>query len=75
MLDLGRYWLDRHDEGVPGALDRAVGDAYVALLMLCPKQLSWVKNPTQMAADEQPKFNQYSVYVYTHLSNFFIFRS
>lgn len=38
----------RAEAGVPGAIDRAVGDAYVALLMLCPKDLSWVSNPTQV---------------------------
>lgn len=64
VWELIEYWLDRHDAGDPKALDRAVGDGYVALMMLCPKQLSWVQHPTQGAADEQPEYNQYSVYTY-----------
>jgi len=64
VWEMAEYWLDRADAGGAGALDRAVGDAYVALMMLCPKQLSWVANPTQMAADEQQMYSQYSVYTY-----------
>ena len=32
--------------------------------MLCPKQLSWVRNPTQLAFAEQQNYLQYSGYVY-----------
>jgi hypothetical protein len=67
VWEMVEYWLDVAAGGGPGAgaaLERAVGDAYVALLMLCPKQLSWVDNPTQMAADEQQMYSQYSVYTY-----------
>ena len=64
VWELVEYWLDRHEAGAHKALERAVGDAYVALLMLCAKQLSWVKNPTQLAADEQPLYQQYTVYTY-----------
>jgi hypothetical protein len=63
-------WLDVADDAgaAPAlraeALERAVGNSMVAFLMLRPKQLSWVTNPTQMAADEQQMYSQYSVYTY-----------
>lgn len=54
--------LDKHDStGDPSALEHALGDAYVGLMMLCPKQLSWVDNPMQMATDEQQMYSQYVV--------------
>ena len=59
------YWLDKHDRtGDKESLDRAVANAYYGLLYWCPKQLRWVKNPTQGAHSEQQHFNQYSVYCY-----------
>lgn len=59
------YWLNKHDRtGQQECLDRAVANAYYALLYWCPKQLSWVKSPTQCAHSEQEHFNQYSVYCY-----------
>ena len=59
------YWLDKHDRsGEVESLDHAVANAYFALLYWCPKQLSWVKQPTQCAHSEQQHFNQYSVYCY-----------
>jgi hypothetical protein len=59
------YWLDRHDRtGERECLDRAVANAYYGLLYWCPKQLSWVRAPTQCAHSEQQHFNQYSVYCY-----------
>ncbi|MEI6808142.1 MAG: hypothetical protein WCN95_05420, partial [bacterium] len=59
------YWLDSHDRtGDKSNLDRAVANAYYGLLYWCPKQLSWVKAPTQCAHSEQQHFNQYSVYSY-----------
>ncbi len=59
------YWLDKHDRtGDPESLDRAAANAYYGLLYWCPKQLSWVKAPTQGAHSEQQHFNQYSVYCY-----------
>lgn len=59
------YWLDKHDRtGQQECLDRAVANAYYGLLYWCPKQLSWVKSPTQGAHSEQQHFNQYSVYCY-----------
>ena len=59
------YWLDKHDRtGDKECLNRAVANAYFGLLYWCPKQLSWVKSPTQGAHSEQQHFNQYSVYSY-----------
>ncbi len=59
------YWLNKYDRtGQQDCLDRAVANAYYALLYWCPKQLGWVKNPTQCAHSEQQHFNQYSVYCY-----------
>jgi hypothetical protein len=51
------YWL-----GSGNDLDRAVADANLGFLMLCPKQLSWVTNPTQLAFTEQQNYLQYSQY-------------
>ena len=65
IYNVVEYWLDKHDRtGDKDSLDRAVANAYYALLYWCPKQLSWVKNPTQGAHSEQQAFNQYSVYCY-----------
>lgn len=59
------YWLDKHDRtGSPEALERAVADVYFVLLYWCPKQLSWVRRPTQCAHSEQQHYNQYSVYCF-----------
>lgn len=59
------YYLDRHDKSdLKEHLDRAVANALLGLLYWCPKQLSWVKAPTQCAHSEQQHFNQYSVYSY-----------
>ena len=59
------YWLDKYDRtSEKESLDHAVANAMYALLYWCPKQLSWVKHPTQCAHSEQQHFNQYSVYNY-----------
>ena len=59
------YWLNKFDRtGDKDCLDHGVANAYYGLLYWCPKQLSWVKNPTQCAHSEQQHFNQYSVYNY-----------
>lgn len=59
------YWLDKYDRTGDGeCLERAVADAFLSLLWWCPKQLSWVKNPTQCASAEQQHFLQYSIYCY-----------
>ncbi len=57
-------WTSTTGRGDKESLDRAVANAYYGLLYWCPKQLSWVKNPTQCAHSEQQHFNQYSVYCY-----------
>jgi hypothetical protein len=60
-----QYWLDKYDRtGEKDALEHAIANANLALLSWCPKQLSWVKNPTQGASSEQQHYNQYSVYSY-----------
>lgn len=59
------YWLDKYDRaGDEECLKRARTDAYLSLLWWCPKQLSWVENPTQFASAEQQHFLQYSIYCY-----------
>jgi hypothetical protein len=59
------YWLDKYERtGETEALEHAVANANLALLSWCPKQLSWVKNPTQGCSSEQQNFNQYSAYSY-----------
>ena len=47
-------------------LRRAEADAWLAFLMLCPKQLSWVRNPTQTCHTEQQHYLQYSNYCYNN---------
>jgi len=65
IYNVVEYWLNRYDRsGDKENLDQAVANAYYALLYWCPKQLSWVKNPTQGAHSEQQHYNQYSVYNY-----------
>jgi len=59
------YWLDKCERTrEKECLERAVADAYLSLLWWCPKQLSWVKNPTQGAHAEQQHYLQYSNYCY-----------
>jgi hypothetical protein len=59
------YYLDHYEKtGKEEYLARAQADAYLSLLWWCPKQLSWVKNPTQLASAEQQHFLQYSIYCY-----------
>jgi len=65
IYNVVEYWLDRYDStGDKANLQQAVANAYYALLYWCPRQLSWVANPTQGAATEQEEYNQYSVYNY-----------
>jgi hypothetical protein len=62
---IAEYWLNRYDETHDRKyVDHAVADAYLALTWWCPKQLSWVKNPTLGGSAEQQHFLQYSVYSY-----------
>jgi hypothetical protein len=59
------YWLGKYERtGDKRDLVRAEADAYFAFLMFCPKQLSWVKNPTQTCHTEQQHYLQYSNYCY-----------
>jgi hypothetical protein len=59
------YWLNRYeDTGDEEYLNHAKANAYLALTWWCPKQLSWVENPTQCASVEQQHYLQYSVYCY-----------
>jgi len=57
------YWLNKYDTaGDKQDLARAEADAYFAFLMMCPKRLSWVRNPTQTCHTEQQHYLQYSNY-------------
>jgi len=61
------YWIDKYDQTKDkDCLRRAEADAWFAFLMFCPKQLSWVKNPTQTCHTEQQHFLQYSNYCYNN---------
>jgi hypothetical protein len=69
------YWLSKYDRTKDQeCLDRALGDAYWALLSFCPKQLSWVKNPTQCTFDEQTGYHQYICYNFDNRMNYVINR-
>jgi hypothetical protein len=61
------YWLDKfertHDQE---CLRRAEADAWFAFLMWCPRQLAWVRNPTQTCHTEQEHYLQYSNYCYNN---------
>ncbi len=62
---VAEYWLGKYERThEPECLARARASACFAFLMLCPKQLSWVKNPTQACHAEQLHYLQYSNYAY-----------
>jgi len=59
------YWLYRYEETNDKIyLQHALANAHLSLTWKCPKQLSWVENPTQLGSAEQQYFLQYSVYCY-----------
>jgi hypothetical protein len=61
------YWLDKYQSTrQPDCLAHAEANALLAFLMMCPKQLSWVANPTQTCHAEQQHYLQYSNYCYTN---------
>jgi hypothetical protein len=61
------YWLDKYESTRQrDALDHAEANALLAFLMMCPKQLPWVANPSQTCHAEQQHFLQYSNYCYTN---------
>ena len=61
------YWLNKYDETKDReCLKHAEADAWFAFLMWCPKQLAWVKNPTQTCHTEQENYLQYSNYCYNN---------
>ena len=61
------YWLNRYESTRQrDALDHAEANALLAFLMICPKQLSWVANPTQTCHAEQQHYLQYSNYCYNN---------
>jgi len=61
------YWLNKHEwTRDKDALKHAEANALFAFLMWCPKQLSWVRNPTQTCHAEQQHYLQYSNYCYTN---------
>jgi hypothetical protein len=67
VFNLITYWLDKYDRTKEqDALDNAVANAYYAILHWGPKQLSWVKSPTQLAHSEQQHYNTYAVFTYNN---------
>jgi hypothetical protein len=67
VFNLIGYWLDKYDRtNEQDALDNALANAYYAMLHWSPKQLSWVKSPTQLAHSEQQHYNTYAVFTYNN---------
>jgi hypothetical protein len=65
IWNIAYYNLQRYEQTRKSTyLERAVGEVSLAFTWNCPKQLSWVQNPTQMASSEQRDYLQYSVYNY-----------
>jgi len=65
LYNVAQYYLERFEETRDAEYLRiAESLACLGLLWQCPKQLSWVDNPTQGAAAEQTHYLQYSVYSY-----------
>jgi hypothetical protein len=61
------YWLNKYGRtNDRECLARAEADALFGFLMFCPKQLSWVRNPTQTCHAEQEHYLQYSNYCYNN---------
>jgi len=69
------YWLNKYKvTNKKEYLERAVADALISFLWWCPKQLSWVNNPTQCSSAEQEHFLQYSIYNYQNKKNECLYR-
>jgi len=63
--EAAEYWITKYQATNNSAyLSRGLADIHFVLLMLSPKDLPWVTNPTQLAACEQEEYVQYSVYTY-----------
>ena len=61
------YWLGKYESTRQReSLDHAEANALLAFLMMCPRQLSWVANPTQTCHAEQQHYLQYSNYCYNN---------
>ena len=59
------FWLNRYDDtGDPAYLKHAEANVALALTWMCPKQLSWVDNPTQFCSAEQEHYFTYTLYCY-----------
>jgi len=62
------YFLERYNDTKEKIyLDIAICLASFGFLMRCPKQLSWVKEPTWGCSAEQSHYLQYSLYSYCNL--------
>jgi hypothetical protein len=67
VWQVAEYWLDKYDATRrQECLDHAEACALLAFLMMCPKQLPWVANPTQTSHAEQQHYLQYSNYCYNN---------
>ena len=65
VWSLCEYWLERYKATSNiNYLQRAEADGWSGFLMICPKQLKWVSNPTQTCHAEQTYYAQYSNYCY-----------
>lgn len=69
------YNLYRYEQtGDEGYLERALGEASLGFMWNCPKQLSWVENPTQFSSSEQKDYVQYCVYNYEDVKSTVLFK-
>jgi len=63
--NIARYFMNKHEAGGdPQDLDRVIHLLSTAFLWRCPKQMSWVDEPTQGCTSEQTHFPQFSFYSY-----------
>lgn len=64
------YNLHRFEQTADKAyLEKALGEVSLAFTWNCPKQLSWVENPTQFSSSEQKDYVQYCVYNYEDMKS------
>jgi hypothetical protein len=70
IWNIAFYNLLRYEQtGDKTYLEKALGEASLGFTWNCPKQLSWVENPTQFSSSEQKDYVQYCVYNYEDMKS------